>query len=362
MDKFIRDIAKFLTSDTAFSFTGYDVSCMYMNFWLNKQVKNSYNDEYKSIFIFFDDFASKFAKERENKNSKGYSCENHINELVGDEYRKNKILYRFYDLYNEFKTPKTYKTDEQLCDNINLIHMESLGANVLIEQDVKFAELLKQLKILIQNDNSYKEKCKKYKISNFILPDEIPQPKLKEPVMPVNKSVLPVSLPIPQHQNLKHEEGDMSHNVQNVLSVNEEFPQITKSHEVASLAATTPPEESQELGPLAVLAREPSHNTFPEVDRLDITWPQAGRFLEHDRESPRTHAHSFDDTQDIRSQTGGVLGSIQNTLTEVLGSVEPAPVLGVSEEEEDAHMEFLVVSMDHSQEYLQDMKIIMVEM
>ncbi|KNA01582.1 hypothetical protein PVNG_06610 [Plasmodium vivax North Korean] len=69
---------------------------------------------------------------------------------------------------------------------------------------------------------------------------------------------------------------------------------------------------------------------------------------------------------------GSLLKSLKlpSAITEVLGSVDPVPVVGVSggmgalfllfREEEDAFIEFPVVSMDHSQEDFQDMKIMMV--
>ncbi|VUZ99612.1 PIR protein [Plasmodium vivax] len=326
MDKFIRDIAKFLTSDTAFSFTGYDVSCMYMNFWLNKQVKNSYNDEYKSIFIFFDDFASKFAKERENKNSKGYSCKNHIKELVGDEYHKKQILYELYDYYTEHKTPKNYRTIEQLCANLNLIIGVSRGAKKYIDDDKDFAKLLRELKDLIQKDKYHKEKCH-YSMLKNMLPEEDSKPKVEVPVMPVDKP----TLPIPPNENVEHVEGDISGQVQTVLSGTVELPKESNLQEEVPLKAMKQSEYPQEEVSHTVLQEtNPFYNTISQGDRLLTTLSQPVEFLEHERELRQTRYHLLGDTQQVRSDAGGVLGSIQHTLTDVLGSVEPAPILGVS--------------------------------
>ncbi|CAI7719884.1 PIR protein [Plasmodium vivax] len=327
-NKTISDLARFLTADAAFTNYGYDVSCMFINFWLNKQVKNSYKDEYKSIFKYFDDFASKFAEERKKKSSFGYSCKTHINELVGDKYRIKQILYNLYDFYTKHKSYLHDRNRVQLCNNINIIVKESHNASDYIKQDEHFAKRLKELKILIQTEKYQKENCHYSSLINM-LPKDYPIPKIETSILPVHKPTVTDQLPIPQHKDLNHGGDEISGNVHTTLLVNEGLPQASKLQEEESLPGTTPSEESEELQPLSVFPRERSHKTFPEVDRLDTTWPQAGRFLERDRESPRTQVHSFDDTQDIRSQTG-VLGTIQNTFSDVLASVEPAPILGVS--------------------------------
>ncbi|CAI7718294.1 PIR protein [Plasmodium vivax] len=318
-NKVISDLARFLTADGAFTKYGYKQSCMYINFWLNKQVKKSYSNDYSLIFKHFNDFASKFAEERLKKYSFGYSCENHINELVGNEYRIKQILYNFYDHYNKHKAYLNNRNRDQLCNYINMIVSESHNANDYINQDENFAKQLKELKNIIQNEKHHKNECN-YTILKNMLPKEDPIPKAETSSPPVDKSTLQDPLPKPPNDNLEHRVDENSPNVEMGLSETERLGQQSKLQEVEPRAEMTELENPQEL-PFTVLQEE---------DPLLRTWPPAGRFLEQDRESPRTQVHLLDDTEHTRSATGGALGSIQNTLTEFLGSVQPAPVLGVS--------------------------------
>ncbi|KMZ94954.1 hypothetical protein PVMG_05623 [Plasmodium vivax Mauritania I] len=268
-------LASFLTADHVFSMYSYHLSCMYINFCLNEQVKNSKNYEYRSKFQLFDDFAKKFATERKKDNYPGNSCESYIKELVGDEYRKKEILYKLYYYYTEHKKPTNYQNSEPICDIINLILWESREAKNYIKQDKNFEKRIRELKDLIQREKPHEEKCKNYNILNFMLPEDDSKPKVETSTPPVVKPILQDSLLISQQENLKHVEGDISRNDKIRLSETEVLGQQSNLHEEEALKAM-----------------------------LELSL----------------------------------------------------------EEEEDAHMEFLVVSMDHSKEDFQDMKIIMVEM
>ncbi|SCA59799.1 VIR protein [Plasmodium vivax] len=376
----LNDLARFLTADNVFVKPWYHMCCMYINFWLNEQVKNSYNDKYSSKFHIFANFAKTFAEERGSDGYPKNTCENYIKKIDGEKYHKKKILYNLYDLYTEHKTHLHDGNREQLCNNINIIVKGSHDAKDHIKQDKDFAKRLKELKDLIKKKKPHDGKCNNYNILENMLPKDDPMPRVETPVMTAHNSLVTDPLPKSPNQDLEHRVGDMSRNVQTVLSENEKLPQKSEL-QVATNTAMAPLQNIQEKpahtetqeryllhntrsheDPIdnrrshvdtldngrshidaldngrshidaldnTVLQGVSLHETFPEVDRLDTTLPQAARFLEQDTESPPKKYQLLEDTQDISSQTGGVLGSIQNTITEVLGSVEPAPVLGVS--------------------------------
>ncbi|CAG9472751.1 unnamed protein product [Plasmodium vivax] len=325
-----NEFARILTADHVFSQYGKPLSCMYINFWLNEEIKNNYNDRYVSNFNLFDNFATKFATERDKDGYSKNLCKIHINELVDDEYRKKQILYKLYNLYNDYKKPPKGKTSEQLCNNFNLMHIESRGASDNIKQDVKFVELLKELKTLIKNDKSYKEICKNQNIPNFILPDEIAPPNVEVPVMPVNELALAFPLQVSERDDLEHRVSEVSAVFDEVLPETEELGQQAELQTFVSPTANKLSENLQEKPPYTVSQKGYLlHSTRSQEHPFITTWPQETRILEQDRGLPQTRNQLLDDTKDIRNQTGA-LGSIQNTLTEFLGSVEPAPILGVS--------------------------------
>ncbi|CAI7718626.1 PIR protein [Plasmodium vivax] len=325
-----RDLARYLTADDAFLTHWYHISCMYINFWLNEQVKNSYNDKYKSNFHLFGNFARIFAKERRSDGYPENSCENYIKKLDGDKYHKKQILYKLYDLYTQHKKPKNDRTTEKLCNIINLIRWESSEAKNYIEQDKIFEKQIRELKDLIQREKPHKDTCKNYNILNFMLPEVTPPPQVKTPDFPVVKSTSPVSLPITQHENLEHVEGDIRRKAQAVLPETVELPKESKLQEEESLTAMTPSQTLQEQLSFRVSQEgDPLDKRISQEDPLLRTLHQEARPLKQERELTQTDYHLLGVTPHARSDSG-VLGSIQNTLTDVLGSVEPAPILGVS--------------------------------
>ncbi|SCA60427.1 hypothetical protein PVT01_000110600 [Plasmodium vivax] len=326
------EFARFLTQDHNFLSYGDPVSCSYINFWLNNEDKNRYSSKFESKFNVFGDFATEFSTESKKKGFSRNSCKSYIKKLVDEEYRKKQILYELYDLYIQHITPKTYKDSENVCDNINIIVKGSHNAEDYIKQDEDFAKRLKELKDLIKKEKPHEGKCSNYNILDNMLPKEDPKPIAETTVMPVDNSTVKDQLQIPQHKDLKHVVGEFSDKIQTTSTVTEGLGLESNLHEVEQLKAMKPLDNPQE---------ELSFRASPEGDPLDravshenalfTTWYQAEKSLKQERALPESGATLLNETQQFRrSDTGGVLGSIQITLTDVLGSVEPAPILGVS--------------------------------
>ncbi|CAG9473063.1 unnamed protein product [Plasmodium vivax] len=325
-----KDFARFLTKHHNFFEYGHPVSCKYINFWLNDQVKNIYSSEFESKFNVFVDFEKKIVTEGIKYNYPKNLCKSYIKELDGDEYRKKEILYKLYYYYTEHKKPTNYQNPEPLCYLINLIIEVSRGAKKYIDDDKDFAKLLRELKVLIQNEKHHKEKCH-YSMLKNMLPEEDSKPKVEEvPVVPVDKSPLQDALPKPPNEDLERRVSENIRNVEIGLPHNEGLGQQSKLQEVEPRAEMTVLGNSQELPFTVLQGEDPFQKTMSQEDPYFTTRPQAPRILEQDTESLKTAVHLLDDTHQARSDARGVLGSIQHTLTDVLGSVEPAPILGVS--------------------------------
>ncbi|KMZ96426.1 hypothetical protein PVNG_05961 [Plasmodium vivax North Korean] len=328
--KIFSELTRFLIKHHNFVMYGYPVSCKYINFWLNDQVINNYSNEFQSKFHIFRDFAKEFVTESKKHDFSRDSCESYIEELVDEKYHKKQMLYNLYDLYTQHKSYLDDLNREQLCNNIYIIVKASHDAEKYIEKDTNFAKVLKDLKDLIQKEKYQKEKCDYSSLINM-LPKEVPEPKIETTHFPVVKPTLQGPLPIAQHKDLKHETGDINRKVETVLLETEGLPQGSKLEEMVAVTAMAPLQNLQEELSFRVSQEgDPLDRTMSQANPLFRTWHQESRPLKQKKELTQADYHLYGDTQRARSDERGVLGSIQNTLSEVLGSVEPAPILGVS--------------------------------
>ncbi|KNA01534.1 hypothetical protein PVNG_05555 [Plasmodium vivax North Korean] len=336
-----KEFASFLTQDFVLYTYGYPVHCTFINFLLNDQVKNIYSYQFESKFHLFQDFATKFVTESGVKGYSRNSCKNYLEDL-GDEFTMSKILYKFYDLYSELISGTDNKTKKIPCNNINLIHTESYNAKNYIEKDKDFEKQLKELKILIQREKPYKDECNNYNILNFMLPDEIISPKVEAKGTERGGSIEGVS-----SRNVPH--TDLGQRVDNrealgkslLLSTENSPPKEKLQVEMVTLAAIKPSEDSNEKQLETVMpGRENLRTNFPQEEQayrtwsprehLDTVWEQETRYPGKESTSLDPKLYPLGDTHDIKGNTRGIFGTVGESVINVLGGVDPIPVVGVS--------------------------------
>ncbi|KMZ82966.1 hypothetical protein PVIIG_05261 [Plasmodium vivax India VII] len=350
--KIFSEFTRFLTQNHNFYMYGSTVSCTYINFWLNNQDKNVYSSEFESKFNVFRNFATEFDTEINKQSYHKSSCGNYIQKLVHEKYHKQQILYNLYDLYNEHKTPTKHQTINQLCDIISLIVRESYNAKNYIEEDEKFSNILKELKLLIQREKPYKEKCNNYNALDFMLPYEISPPKVEAKETERDGLITVESSKKGQHTHLDQGTDVRDNDNKSILLETDNPPQEVKLQEEMSPLATEETSEVTNEEQLEVLTpeKEKLEVLMPEKEQLHATlshgeqayttrlskeqlntlWEQGTTFPREESVSLDQKVYPREDTNTIRGNTGGIFGTIGDSVINVLGEVDPVPVVGVS--------------------------------
>ncbi|KMZ89788.1 hypothetical protein PVMG_06056 [Plasmodium vivax Mauritania I] len=332
-DKLFRKFANYLEGDGAFLRHDSKVTCNYINFWLNDQVKGPYNHIYGSKFQLFIDFAKHFGMERKNNNKLNHSCEGYIKKLDGYEYRVRKILYDLYYWYIEHKWRVQFTLQDPLCSNISLIHSQSTNAKGYIEKDEDLKKLIKELKDIIQREKPNEQKCKNYNIPNFMLPDVIIPPKVEEQETERNRLI--TGDPSPKDQRTHLGQGID-------VSVTDDKSLVLETEQLAQEPAL--PEHQRvinvDMNPLEVSYGQQLHTNFQPEEKILKTLSQGEqayrtrstrtRLSEEEIASADQNLHQLEDTHGTKGNKGGMFGTIGESVINLLGDVEPAPILGVS--------------------------------
>ncbi|SCA59861.1 hypothetical protein, conserved [Plasmodium vivax] len=361
-DKIFSGFACHLQGDGAFLGYYNDATCTYINFWLNNQIQRMYKYVYGSNFDIFLDFSEKFAIERKKKYLFPHSCKTYLRDL-GDEFQKRQILYRFYDLYTELKKGKNEKTNNIPCDNINLMVSEYNNNKNSIENDKDFQKHFKDLINIIKNETPHGRTCNNYHKLDYVLPKEIPPPKVEAQEAERDRLITVESSPNGQHTDLGHRTDVRETDDKSVLLETEKLPP----------KPTLPTEQmvtNVEINPSEVTYKEQLHINHSPEDQILTTLQQAEEIptiipqgkqilttLSQDKQEYRTRSlrdelntelapratfpgeesvsldqkvYPREDTNTIRGNTGGIFGTIGDSVINVLGEVDPVPVVGVS--------------------------------
>ncbi|CAI7721788.1 PIR protein [Plasmodium vivax] len=107
-----------LSNDHALSTAIKPHYCRYINHWLNKEVQNTNNHVDVSYFPIFQKFSDKLSFEKTNRFDQ--SCKDYFFDIGDGKINKMKFLYNLYDAYNEIKS-QPIKERIKTCDNIFLL-------------------------------------------------------------------------------------------------------------------------------------------------------------------------------------------------------------------------------------------------
>ncbi|KMZ96029.1 hypothetical protein PVNG_06362 [Plasmodium vivax North Korean] len=107
-----------LSNDHALSTAIKPHYCRYINHWLNKEVQNTNNHVDVSYFPIFQKFSDKLSFEKTKRFDQ--SCKDYFFDIGDGKINKMKFLYNLYDAYNEIKS-QPIKERIKTCDNIFLL-------------------------------------------------------------------------------------------------------------------------------------------------------------------------------------------------------------------------------------------------
>ncbi|SCA81791.1 Plasmodium vivax Vir protein, putative [Plasmodium vivax] len=386
-EKLLIWILKHLSCTRVFYDGFINMPCKYINYWLNKKVQGVYPYDYNLKFDIFKKFVEDFYPVVEGYNN-FKSCMNNIKFLDDDddEYEKNDMLYTLYNMYDELKMiHEAVYIERNTC---GIIHKITILANDIArryENDDKFIKVLRDLRDEIKNGKGeYKRLCasKLEQLNKMVTQEAFPD---KVPVTETPKETLQSSGSLDQ-SNLQplaqlSEKGIGNQPGENVdLQASARTVQLSSGERLTQLPhERSPPEAQRPMGSsLGVSHHENSRHAGDSHEYISEPSLFPGEQYEQSRgahsRSKYTGYNSVEKgiTTGVTTPTDGTqsyLEGFKGTITGVLGSVDPGPVLVVSggmgalfllfkldlslEEEEDDSVKFLELLEDLHQEISQ---------
>ncbi|CAI7724189.1 PIR protein [Plasmodium vivax] len=342
-------IIKHLTCNSVFLHINTNIACKYINFLLNEKVKTLYPYDYNIYYKYFEDFVKKFFTVVEGDYKHNQICTTNINLLEDVEYKKMDILNTLYKEYDKLKNiHQSVYIQWKTCEIIDYIIKEANAGAELYKNDYEFINVLRGLRDIIKKgDGKYEKFCatKLQQLDRMVREDAYPD---KKPDTPTHTDISQSSVTL-EHPKLQALAQDASENrigKQSQASVdlherlhtkqlrsNEEFTQV--SHEISPSEAQH--HRGSSLGEShrarSRHAEDPQENVF---ESSTFSREPNELSLEAHSRSVHTGYNTADErytTERAITPTDGTqsyLETFKGTITGVLGSVDPGPVLGVS--------------------------------
>ncbi|CAG9473071.1 unnamed protein product [Plasmodium vivax] len=379
------ELKKLVLRGQCFYSHGPETCCKYINYWLNKTVRDSEYGVNKDNFKMFEDFM------RVDPKIKGSSvnCMSKLSYINNDAFEKMKKLYDLYDYFTIFKEDEDRST---LCRNISFLAKRYDRIMQEYEgKDTKLCNMLINLKEVIETDRLVAINiCTKNTSDSFILRRHPPPPKEQNPPKNVQVPVQSrnfgkahtrptISVPSPQAHRTKSVEtrtpppvlASSSHargrdsvetstptpvlvslsqakglekqaegEIERTVSIPQEqfsvelparFPLVLPA---LPLEQSEPSESTESTGPKGPIGPELELEPEPElrqeqernIDALNDPYPfrqdEGYTFLKEGDQPAGSTMPTYD--------TGTIMGTIKGAVYNVLEAVEPVPVLGVS--------------------------------
>ncbi|KMZ88863.1 hypothetical protein PVBG_06259 [Plasmodium vivax Brazil I] len=143
--------------------------CNYINYWLNKTIRDSnYNITKENFKVFYD-----FKNYDPDDNADLFDCIPKLRYMDNGAFQK---MEKLYGLYDEFTILKQKKNNSSLCRNISKIAEKyNRIMQEYKEKDHKLCEVLTNLKKVIEKDElDVKNKCRKDISDLFFLEIDLP--------------------------------------------------------------------------------------------------------------------------------------------------------------------------------------------
>ncbi|SCA81971.1 VIR protein [Plasmodium vivax] len=386
------ELKKLVRRGDTFYRHGLDSCCNYINYWLNKTVRESDYRVNEQNFKMFDEFM------KLDPIIKGSSinCISKLSYMNTDTFKKTNKLYDLYDYFTKLKESKVPTT---LCHSIS--DLTEKYESVFKEcngKDNNLCDKLTNLKsVIVKDELVVNDVCTKTAFDSFILKIDPPREEQKAVTAPAHRRISGGARP-PKHVSVPSQKAHGRHpgekptppsvsgySPQELGRSSRETPAPTavavssspaqgletqarvENEQTLSvspgliqlpLARTLTPQPSGQSGPLESPddTSEPTGPKGPyEIPELASELGQ-GQLQEHrprfpserqewPEETPERDAHYFSgderhifpeegdpsaDSKLSTFDTGTIMGTIKDVVSNVLEAVEPVPILGVS--------------------------------
>ncbi|KMZ95674.1 hypothetical protein PVMG_05818 [Plasmodium vivax Mauritania I] len=340
----IDELVNRLSSNGLNYYIHSSITCKYINYWLNEEIKDKYSMLFGFNFNIFKECADEYAKFKNGLTVyKENSCGEYLNSIHDDKYTKMNSLYKLYFWYKQIELPPHGNYEDKLCDTLDVIsfHYRQMINEFKGDRDL-CSKLNEFKKLVINNKTLFKNRC------NIDISDKMPTPtmflpKVETPEREKENISLPDTLITSQSNELQHSADETRQNLGSQLT---EGP---VSHPVPSPVVGSQTNEfreavsgTEQLG-AAGSRREQAYTLRPQETAVDSTalqysvYPEVGSELKMERGVPRDPENNIFEERNnnihgnmISLDTGGFSGAIKDAFSNIVQNVEPGPVLGVS--------------------------------
>ncbi|EDL42774.1 variable surface protein Vir6, putative [Plasmodium vivax] len=341
-----KKLATFLNGNHAFIEYTRVPSCIYINYWLNKNIQEEHNSLYnEKSFDIFKEFTHTYSKIKYNNENN--SCREYIKLLNPIEYHRMGILNTLYNLYDLLGSSVYHNYPHPPCTFVSLLAREYRD---IFSSPETYKDLFNQLKslkdLIVKRELHLKLECPT-KFSQITLPKEDTHNSVGHNVEKDTK----VSLSVPSETDSTGLQGKNSDSrtiteVTLPLSTNLGQTELNQPEKPATGVTI----ENQHLvtaqEPAHYLGRTPEEEVHGETQHAQYRRLPEASFTEQRVDDPYNtlnvfsyqrphhvdiHTHpekSMSPTS--QSEDVGVMTNIQNAFSSIVQNVDPAPVLGVS--------------------------------
>ncbi|SCA82058.1 VIR protein [Plasmodium vivax] len=322
-NKIFKTLHEILRNSKGFEWDINDNYCSYVNYRLNDDVRKNYQLVDESKFEIFNKFSSIFHDERYGVRSrKDYACKKYIKYLNNDEHRRMTILYNFYTFYDKLRSSNNLKSNPE-C--INLPYNNKLYNEVIDDfynHDPELYNKIKDVKVLIE-EFLLKTKSKCTESVHFRIPQKILDDQKKKQQEEENRLRQEEENRRRQEEENRRRQEEENRRRQEEDNIRRQ-EQLQKELEFQRRRQPMHTNTDARRG-IFQQGEEPflvgQENSREEVD-LGAQQPY------EDQLNTRVFKSKNEDT----NTDGSLLKSLRlpSAITEVLGSVDPVPVVGVS--------------------------------
>ncbi|KMZ89798.1 hypothetical protein PVMG_06066 [Plasmodium vivax Mauritania I] len=317
-DKFIKEFFRLIRNDNAYYYGLTKNYCKYVNFWLNDEfMKKGYHITGPEFHVF-QTFVKKL---NENTGNQNKLCDNYINRLKPEEFKKIDLLHRLYNSYNEIKVSPVTDSIKK-CNNLHLLAKNYSEFIDEYYDDNNFYKNLEYIKKLILNitdkDNSPCVDKIYFRTPKKVIEIQEAERRARE------EETARKALEEEKARKALEEEKARKARVEALDNQKAEMEQ-----RVQSLRGNTEQLQLLRNNPLYGTSMEKSLSLSTDDSRVLQTPEGTLRHQTEENILQREEGYAQNDASRTTGTFGGSTG-FPGYITEVLGSVEPGPVLGVS--------------------------------
>ncbi|KNA00989.1 hypothetical protein PVNG_03096 [Plasmodium vivax North Korean] len=319
-----------LVNDPAFINGIGDNYCRYINFWLNEEVKKLDEHANRSYFDIFGEFSDKLCYRRANNYNN--SCKKYIFDLGHETIYKMRILYGLYDEYSKINSQGNSNNTGSCDAFLSWAYNHNNAIDNYYKDDKKIYHKFLDIKKLIDN---LKDKSDSPCIKSIFLH----KPKVVQREEQEEKARREA-----EEKEKQALEEASKRQLEQQLKAKEELLQRSEYNTVGGTASEKG--TSQHIDDQRGLRKSVNSELGQHTQRLEssersvsprgLLWEEdptgEGQFI-HTNKDKGPEGEVYSEPRDTDRTRSGILGGssgFPGYITEVLGSVDPVPVVGVS--------------------------------